>query len=337
MITTPDALLIALREHGLLDTPAAGLAAAAPRPTADERPWFIGALLGASGWLAGLCVLGFVGLLFRPTSPAAAGLAGAVLLGAAWGLYKADREGAFVAQLALALSIAGQCLVLYAMTGPMHSFAPIATAAFALQVALALLMPNPLHRTLSTWFAAIAWGVAVRSHLVGDPGLFGASSRGVTSLPMALAAWCVAWFPVAGLLLALIRTEPRWMAQGWQGVCRPVAAGLIVGLASATLVSQPFESLRGLVGGAAAQDWAALWPALSALGALAGLAAAFALGHRGLVGLCGVAALLHVAHFYYALGTSLRMKSMLMLLTAGAMLFAANRLAARRPTPGAHA
>lgn len=68
---------------------------------------------------------------------------------------------------------------------------------------------------------------------------------------------------------------------------------------------------------------------LSAGAALAAVAAAFALGSRALMGACIVATLLHVSHFYYALGTSLLLKSTLMLLMGAAMLFAARRLAAK--------
>jgi len=69
-----------------------------------------------------------------------------------------------------------------------------------------------------------------------------------------------------------------------------------------------------------------LWPLLSALGALAAVAAAFARRRRGLMGVCVVAALLHVSHFYYALGTSLVVKSLLMLAMGGAALIAARVL-----------
>jgi len=41
---------------------------------------------------------------------------------------------------------------------------------------------------------------------------------------------------------------------------------------------------------------------------------------------CVVAALLHVSHFYYALGTSLLVKSVLMLAMGGVLLFAARAL-----------
>ena len=140
---------------------------------APDRPLAIGLLLGVSGWAAGIFVLFFVVLLFRPDSAGQAAVSGAILLGAAWALFMAARDGehVFVAQLALALSIAGQCLALYAMTKDAHGIAPIAGAALALQTVLALAMPNRLHRTLSTLFATIAWALTLRFALFGEPGL----------------------------------------------------------------------------------------------------------------------------------------------------------------------
>src|SRR5687768_12561250 len=78
-----------------------------PEPS-NDRPWFISLVLGFSGWLAGFFVLGCVALFFKPESPTGYALAGLPLLLSAFGLYVADRSGAFFDQLALALSIAGQ-------------------------------------------------------------------------------------------------------------------------------------------------------------------------------------------------------------------------------------
>lgn len=81
MITTPRALLSELQSRGLV---AADAQAAAPDATiAHDRPWYIGLLLGVSGWLAGLFLLGFIALLFQPHKAPEAAFAGAVLLAAA--------------------------------------------------------------------------------------------------------------------------------------------------------------------------------------------------------------------------------------------------------------
>ena len=324
MITNSHDLWRALAERGLTDALAPSDAAQTPHAT--ERPWYIGLLLGVSGWLAGLFALGFVGLLMRPDTPVAAGFTGVVLLGAAWGLYVAERDGAFAAQLALALSIAGQCLVLFALNKDAPGVGGIAASALLLQIVLALAMPNPLHRALSAFFATIAWALTVRFALFGEPDFWRGEREVAVSLAQSLGGWALAWLPVAAGIALLVRRESGWMARGWAGTIRPLLTGLIVGLAFATLASQPFESFRWWGGGEMAHGWLALWPLLSALAALGAVAAAFALGQRALLGVGAVAALLHVSHFYYALGTSLLLKSLLMLAMGSAMLLAARAL-----------
>ena len=71
-----------------------------------------------------------------------------------------------------------------------------------------------------------------------------------------------------------------------------------------------------------------VWPLLSAIGALAALAAAFALGSRGLSAVCVIAALLHLSHFYYAMGTSLLVKSVTMVALGAVLLYGARQLRA---------
>jgi len=306
----------------------------ATRTAAPERPLAIGLLLGVSGWAAGIFVLIFVTMLFRPDSAGQAAISGAILLAAAWGLFMAARDGeqVFVAQLALALSIAGQCLALYAMTKGAHGIAPIAAAALALQAVLALAMPNQLHRTLSTLFATIAWALTLRFALFGESDFAThGDAMHAPSLAAALGGWLLAWCPVGAALWWAIRNEADWQPGGWASLTRPVVDGLIVGLAVATLASQPFESVRWLGSAGPEGGSLALWPLLSALGALGALVAAFALRRSGLMVLCGVATLLHLAHFYYALGTSLLVKSLLMLAMGAVFLGAARLLGSKEP------
>lgn len=330
MITTPHALLNELQSRGLVATDAPN-AAADTRP-AHDRPWYIGLLLGASGWLAGLFLLGFVALLFSPDKPPEAALTGAGLLAAAWGLFKADRDGAFMAQLALALSIAGQCLLLFAMNEHADRIGPLALSALGLQTVLVFVMPNRLHRTLSAFFATIAWALTVRFVLLGEPEFWRGEREVSTALAPALGGWLLTWLPVGAGIALLIRHEPGWMARGWQPIVRPALTGLLAGLGFATVVSQPFESFRWFGGGPVQQSWLALWPMLSALAALGGIAAAFALRSRALIGAGAVAALLHVSHFYYALGTGLLLKSVLMLAMGGALLLAARAVGDKEHT-----
>jgi Domain of unknown function (DUF4401) len=305
---------------------------------APERPWYIGLLLGVAGWFAGLLLLVFVAAVLRPDSGPGALTLGIVLLAAAWGLFKVDKDGAFVSQLALALSIAGQLALLYGLHESLFKsgrkeIATIAFVALAIQLALVPAMPNRLHRSMSTLFACIAWAIFVRYGLWDQPFWAdwgpGKAKAPPTSLPMALAGWVVAWAPAGGALYLLVRREPAWMAAGRQAVARPVATGLMLGLAFATSISHPFETFRLFSDTAAPVGWLALWPLLSAIASLGALAAAFALGNRGLMGLAVLAALLHMAHFYYALGASLLLKSVVMLVMGAACLAGAHYLRKR--------
>jgi Domain of unknown function (DUF4401) len=324
----PQELLSALQTRGLVSADASLHSAAASLTT--PRPWYISLLLGVSGWFAGGFMLGFVALLFRPDSAGAAAFSALVLLAAAWGLFKTDREGAFTSQLALALSIAGQCLMLYALNHDSHSIAAIAGSAVVLQTAMVLLMPNPLHRTLSTLFAMMAWAVMLRFGLFGAPG-WNSSRIGAPFLGPTLHGWAMTWGPMLAVLWWLVRTEAQWVARGWAPVVRPVLVGLIVGLTFATLASQPFEEFRWWGADEALSDWLGIWPLLSAGAALGAVAAAFALRSRALMGFCIPAVLLHISHFYYALGTSLLLKSMLMLAMGVALLLASRTITHATP------
>ena len=282
-----------------------------------ERPWYIGLLLGVAGWFAGLFALIFLGALLRPDGAGSAIVSGLILVAAAWGLFRVDRDGAFVSQLALALSIASQFLLLYGIHQLFFdkrdtSIATIALVALLIQLGLVLAMPNRLHRSMSTIFACIAWALFVRYGLWDQP-FWSRKEAPPTSLGMALLGWLVAWVPAGLGLFMLVRHEPAWMAAGRQAIARPVAAGLILGLAFATLISHPLEAFSLFSEVARPVGWLAFWPLLSALASLGALAAAFALGSRGLMGLCVLAALMHMSHFYYAIGASLLLKSLLMI------------------------
>ncbi|MEO5694679.1 MAG: DUF4401 domain-containing protein [Usitatibacter sp.] len=328
MITTTPELIDALELRGL----ARATGEEKDIVTAAERPWYIGLLLGTAGWFAGIFVLILAAILFSPKSGGAALVMGLLLIAAAWGIFRGDRDGAFLSQLGLAFSIAGQFAVLFGANEMFFQGARLtgfAITALVMQVALVFAMPNGLHRTMSTLFACIAWAMSVRygvwDHYSFGP-MAGREPQGVALFP-ALLGWLVVWVPVGYGLFLLVRREPRWMLRRRQELLRPVGAGLIVGLAFATLLSQPLDSFTSsFIERGIRNNWLALWPLLSALASLGALVAAFALGSRGLMALCVVAALLHASHFYYAMGTTLLVKALTMLLLGAALLGAADYL-----------
>ena len=71
-----------------------------PTDIEESRPWFVAVLQAVAGWLAGICTLVFVVLLFKPESNVAIATLGVALLAAAWPLYYAGRHAVFLDQFA---------------------------------------------------------------------------------------------------------------------------------------------------------------------------------------------------------------------------------------------
>ena len=120
------------------------------------------------------------------------------------------------------------------------------------------------------------------------------------------------------------------MAEGRDTLLRPVTHGLIAALAMAPLATHPASFWMALGMGSAhvltdgAPASTALWPLLSIFLALLSLALAYALRNRPLMGIAIVFALLEVSAFYYVLGTTLLVKSIIMLVL-GALLLGSAR------------
>lgn len=287
-----------LMEPSVDDVPAA----------AHDRPWFINIGLGASGWLAGVCVLAFVTTLFNPDSTGGIALAGVVLLAAAFGLYAVDRDSQFFDQFALALSVAGQFALGWAAYDATHSEAATAALTCAMQILLLFVVPNFFARMLAAFFACCAWALAIRFGWWGS----GSYSAAEQALRPALLGWFVVWLPVIGTIHALIDNESAWMRGAAQRIARAALIGLLVSLSLATWISEPMGSLT-FWDDQQQTNWMALWPLFGAIGALLAAVYAFRLRSRALIGIASVGALLHVGQFYYLLGLSLLIKSCIML------------------------
>jgi hypothetical protein len=294
---------------------------APPAEAAEDRPWYISAVLGAAGWLAGLFALLFVGLLFEPETAVGFSVAGSVMLAAAFGLYAAGRS-AFFDQLALALSIAGQLALTWAAVQATESAAGTAALVTLLQLVLLIAMPNGMAKVLAAFFACIAWALAVRFALWGETTLSDVSRE--VPLGLALVSWLVIWAPLIAACQTLIAYEARWMAGRGRMLARAALTGLLMALAIATWASEPLGSLVfWSPPGETYVNWLVLWPLLGAGTALFAAICAYRLRNRALVGLAIAGALLHVMQFYYLLGTTLVTKSMIMLAVGVAFLLTA--------------
>ena len=292
------------------------------------RPWYVSAVLGAAGWLASLFAFLFVLLLFEVDTPGAAALSGAVMLGAGLGVYWADRGNAFFEQLALAFLLAGQLALVYAVVEASESASVAAAFTAGMSAALVLVVPNRFAKTLSMFFACIAWALTVRFGLWGE-GWFDGARRAVSLTP-ALVGWLVIWSPIAVGTHALIQREPRWMATDARRTARPALTGLLLALSVGTWASEPFATVTfWMPTGEAPLNWLVLWPFLGVAAALFALVCSFRLRHPAMMGVAIAGSLAHLVQFYYLLGVPLVVKSYVMLATGVVLLLAARRVRLR--------
>lgn len=131
-----------------------------PQPQEIESPWYVRLLIGFSGWLAAIFLLAFfaVGFEFIYRHVAAAIILGGLMLVLAYMILLKKPESDFANQFALAVSFAGQFLIMFGLFSDGHFFAKsISWLSLAvIQVALAIVMPNYVHRVWSAFAAAMA-------------------------------------------------------------------------------------------------------------------------------------------------------------------------------------
>jgi hypothetical protein len=311
-----------LRAQGLIAADAA-----VPPEAEPDTPWFLALMQGIAGWLAGVFLLAFIAIVFKPDDRASILLVGALLLVAAWLIYRAGRVAVFLEQFALALSIAGQLAITWGIVDEDFDGLVLAFSLLVLQVLIWLVMPNRTARTLAALFATIAWVYTIRFLLRSGDSIedflgFGRNR----DVPIAAAwtlpvGWLLTWLPMVAAVSWLIAREPRWIARGFADHARPALTGLVLGLALAGVAAEPFIFLTfGDESMGMKLSWWALFPLLSI--ALAGFAAygAFRLRSIGLLGFAVLAAMLHLSRFYYFYGTTLLWKSLIMLLAGTGML-----------------
>jgi hypothetical protein len=312
-----------------------------PPAEGADRPWFVVLLQGVAGWLAGIFLLGFIGLMFKPSSTGAIFGLGALLLVGAWALYHADRDAVFLDQLALAISIAGQFAVAWGIVKDHLSGLPISATLLGLQVLVLIVMPNKIARTLAALFATIAWVFTVR--FVFRPGqgeqIFFGYGHGETppilgawTLPI---VWALTWLPLLALGIWLVRNEAQWMSGALRKLARPLLTGVLLGLSLGGIAAEPFTVfLLGNEMMGMRFSWWALFPLLSVALAMFAAYGAFRIRSHGLLGFAIVAALLHLSRFYYLYGTTLMWKSAIMLVIGALLLLGGAWLARREAETG---
>ncbi|GAB4358804.1 MAG: DUF4401 domain-containing protein [Gammaproteobacteria bacterium] len=324
----------------------AGVATGAfPAGTEVQPPWYVRVMLGVSGWIAALFLLGFVaiGLEFIIDSATASVFVGALALAAAFVLFRLASND-FYQQFALAVSFAGQGLVLFGLFDAIGwRGSGVWWAAALLQIVVAVVMPNFVQRLVAAFVAAYALSVAMIFH-------------GATAVVPVLATLGIAviWLkefhwqrlsavmrPIGyGLTLALVQLEgqalfgrslrlfggrsesiplffPHWLGELVLGLLFVAVVGRLLAQRGEACTSPRMLVALGMAAVIAAASLEAPGIATGFVIILLG----FSNGNRLLVGL-GVAALLfYVSAYYYSLETTLLVKSQILAAT-GALLLA---------------
>lgn len=291
-----------------------------PVPAAETgQVWYLSLMLGAAAWFAGLLLMLTTALVWN-LSGSAAFLPLALL----WGvpgllLLRVRGMGVFPWQLGLALLIAGECAAVVAIGSALKDAEPTLFASAVLFAGVAAIAPRPAARVLNVLAACAAWVMCLRWSLLGEPWMHYRDEDLRPTLIHALMVWLLCWGPILAALLSIVRSEARWMATHWADLLRAAVIGLALALAFATPLADPFAGLfvRDSDG---SRDWLALWPLLSLMAAGVATCVAFHQRMRALLAVCLSGLLLHVAHFYFALGVSLLAKSVVMLLMGAALL-----------------
>jgi hypothetical protein len=319
-----------------------------PEAGPRQSPWYVRIMLAIAGWIGALFLLGFVGtgFFFVMKESSAAFVTGAACCALALVLYRTMRGQDFADQFALAVSLAGQVLLIVGLADVLRMEDPsFYFAVAAIQAGLALAVPNFLHRVLTAAGAAVALAFAVAQlslHGLAAPLL----CAGIAWVWLSPARWARSgrlWRPIGyGLVLALLLVEtfrlfgaaewfglgreaPSWIQVHGPLIGRCLTAALLVAVAVILSLREGNASTSRV---ALAAAGGALLLGLFSLGA-PGLASAllilllgFAGGNRllmavGLLSLFGFA-----GHFYYSLHSTLLAKSGLLAVTGLCLLAA---------------
>ena len=152
-----------------------------PVPDTLESPWYIQLLLAISGWLSSLFLLGFIGaagLILAFDNLAVALIVGTALISGAYAILRIPKN-TFFEHLALAISLAGQCLIIWGIVNNTKSDNGWPFV-FLLQLILMFIIPSFTHRVLLSLATAVSFSVVMAT--LGLPYVS-------NSILMAIAAW----------------------------------------------------------------------------------------------------------------------------------------------------
>ena len=308
-------------------------------PASDlTSPWYVRVMLGVAGWIGALFLFGFVSVGFEWVldSPVTSLLFGIVCCVAAFVIFRTAQHNDFANQFGLAVGMAGQGLFIFGLFDAFKTESFIVYfIVFAFQALLAILIPNFIHRVLTSWSAMLALAFALfRLDIVG----FASCIAAVCFAIIWTNEWYWAkhgtlWRPIGyGLALALLQietltffghelwdmwthTEPSWFM-----LHAPIISTTLVTLTFLSVVKHLLDretiQLNSHIGiiaiGAALLLGVLSFVAHGMATALLILLLGFATGNRLLMGLGLLALGGFISHYYYQLQHTLLFKSMVL-------------------------
>jgi hypothetical protein len=349
-----------LAQQGLLPAEAGGAEGCRERVETSLRlgdapsPWFVRGLVGMGAWVAGILFVSFLGLI-QVLKHAGGTLTCATIFVVAALLLRRRAVGPFALQLALALSLGGEVLLVIGLSQD-HALRPpgVMVALILLELLYLVLYRDVTRRFLSALTAPVTlmvlllhqkvphayvvltlWYALMAAYLWLEQAELSAGRLGRAHAPLALALTLVALGMLLGsLIVGTWQNDPearQFTATGW-----PLTAALTLGTLAlqARIAAEngaSWTSPRLLLGMAGTLLLGAIGHGTPGLmGALATLLLAFHRRSPVLLAMAVLFLLTFSSAFYYNLGMTLLAKSGVLCL-GGAVMLAGYAVLSRRP------
>jgi len=183
----------------------------------NEQPWYVRIMVGFSAWLASWLLIGFmVGAAIVESEQATLMMGVVLVVGAVIARGISDND--FMSQMALAVCLAGEGLMVYAVARISDSFEVTILSFIVLEVVLIAFYTDPVHRFLS-----------------------------LASIIIALAGLLFKWeaqsfihvIVIAGAIafVVLVNSEQKYLAKGLARLMTPIKWGVLFGQLSVLMLS----------------------------------------------------------------------------------------------------
>lgn len=304
-------------------------------PSAKSVPWYVAGLMGISGWIAAIFLASFLLALGIIDNNWRMLLVGAVITIVALGIKLQFRNKIFPSQLALALSLAGQGLVIGSQFENLDISLIVATV-LILEGLLFIVYPDALHRLISFLAIVVAcvvqineWsmnaylpllvvllsGATLAVWLWQIPILLGRLRQYFAPLSIGL--------PVAALGLCIVQLiELDWVVgPWWQAAVGLALMLLVVGYLIFVDLKLPFVSIHGM--GVLLLIGILMVPSYETPGVMAAslvMGIAFWRRYMLLLGIGIAGMLLFVGVYYYHLELTLLIKSYILMASGAGLL-----------------